>query len=198
MTNIVANSVIARAVRSVSALIENSATFVDRCANYGTFSAADSVYGYSAESALFFENSLKTRRPFAVVALNTDVKWSPTHEGCANTNLLVGGGVVVVLVDNAQFTNVGTFDEENKSWTDGPDHKNDSYVDFLNFCGGVIDDMSPKANQAPGTFKGFNSPVDLIGFREVELLETPVRSMVKERSEEDFWSAYLLFKWGQN
>ena len=181
-------STLSRAVDTARQLVAVSPTFVNRQSQYGAdqIEPINRVYLYQAETVELMM-SMRELRPFAVVGLGDDISWDAISPGCVNHNLIVGGGVFVIIVDNARFTDLGSVDEEDLLIT-GADQQGDSYCDFLNFSGGVADDMSDV----------FGTPADLIGFNGIELVEPGIRTEIDQRQNDDYWAAALKFSFGES
>lgn len=157
------------AVSAARALIAASPTFAARVASYAPGDDfLDHIYALEADSKIL--GDLKLLRPFAVVGLG-DVVYSALNPGCNQTHLVPAGGVAVVIVDTARFTDLTVDDQF------------DSYLDFLNFSGGVKDDMSNR----------FNGVNDAIGFASIETVEQADRSSFGDRRNDDFWSVVMKF-----
>lgn len=173
MPPVAATSLEAKAVKSVRDLIAASPTFIARQTAYapeGT-DPLDRVYIYEADD-MTLGVDLRTLRPFAVVGLSEDAAYRAVSN-CSVVDLEASLGVYVVFVDNARFADVG-----------GADVQSDSYLDFLNFMGGVLADMS-------GAFGG---PLDLVGFNGIETVESLSRSPINERQSDDYFAVVLKFK----
>ena len=183
-----ATSTLARSIDVAAALVAQSQTFTDRQTLYGVEAVkpADRVYLYQAESVELMM-SIPELRPFVVVGLGEDISWDAISPGCVNNNLIINGGVYVIVVDNARFTDLGTMNEEG-AITSGADKQGDSYKDFLNFSGGIADEMSEL----------FGTSVDLIGFNGIELIEPGIRTEIDERQNDDYWAAAMKFNFGQS
>ena len=181
-------STLSRAVDTARQLVAVSPAFINRQSQYGAdqIEPINRVYLYQAEHVELMM-SMRDLRPFAVVGLGDDISWDAISPGCVNHNLIVGGGVYVILVDNARFTDLGSVDEDGNQ-TPGADQQGDSYCDFLNFSGGVADDMS----------NVFGTPADLIGFNGIELIEPGIRTEIDQRQNDDYWAAALKFSFGES
>lgn len=171
-------SSMARAVSSVISLVAASATFQTRVGAANATEARAHIYGHEAytPAADNSEEGVAGLRPFAVVDIADRFDWSPLQPSCF-IRLDVSGDVVLVLEDNARETWIN--DDSEPSYSD-------SFVDFLNFAGGVIDDMNGKLNDAS---------MDTFGFQSVRMLAPPTRSDADQRGAgtDDHWFAMFVF-----
>jgi len=181
--NINPNSSIARAVASARALCQTSQTFIDRLAD--GVNAVDRVYLFETEEAEQLM-SIRSLRPFIVVGLSDDVGWDAVHPGCPNVQLETSGTVIASIVHNAKFTDLPTFAADGTTVSPGTDAHGDSYMDALNFHGGVIDDMDGR----------FGTAIDLIGFESVQLEQPPWRPEFSDRFNDDYWVSMFTFSFG--
>lgn len=168
---VAATSSVAIAVQSLIDLVAASTTFQDRVELYhsltpgsvNTAVAKNYIYAFDQFSGL--EGS-KEARPFALVGLMQHLFESNVM--CSQLNHQTGGTLFLVLVDDARKTDIT-----------GPtpaDDYNDSYIDALNFFGGVLDDLTGP-NLA-------NSPFPPL---RIETIIEPTRPDVAERQTDDFW-----------
>lgn len=182
--NITAVSTLARAVVTARALVLDSPAFQQRVADYapdGT-TPADRAFIYQAELVESLAESMREMRPMAIIGLSDEIQWDALQPGCVNPELVISGTVSVAFVDNARFTSV--FDYESEPPVAGPDKQGDSYIDFLNFSGGVLDDL----NNSFG--------LDNVGFRGITALNTGDRTELDERQNDDFWISIYQFEFG--
>ena len=151
-------STMALAVGSAIELLAASPTFQTRVGAANAAAAKANIYTYEAarRAASNGGEAIKGLRPFAIVDMSDSFNWQPISQGCSAIHLQVAGQITVVISDNARLTDIG-----------GDDGPNDSYLDFLNFAGGVMDDMSGRLN---------NGVQDTFGFQAVEMIEPPVRT----------------------
>lgn len=193
----VANSVLARAVAAARELVANSPAFRLRQQQFGTGDGSiyDRILLY--ESTLRdlprtttdgqpVKNKMSDQRPFAIVDLAENINWESLHPGCTFEHLVISGSVAVVISDNARRTQLHRYDGDGNYAGPGDDSQGDSYIDFLNFSGGVLDDMSGV----------FGSSTDLFGFEGIDLQEPGVRSSHDERHNDDYWTAVAFFNFG--
>jgi hypothetical protein len=171
-------SSMARAVSSVISLVAASATFQARVGAANATEARAHIYGHEAyiPPTANADEGVSGLRPFAVVDIADRFEWLPMQMSCF-IRLDVAGDVVLVLEDNARETWIN--DDSEPSYSD-------SFVDFLNFAGGVADDMNGKLSDA--TYDSF-------GFQSVRLLSPPTRSMPEDRgnTDTDHWFAVFAF-----
>ncbi len=111
-------------------------------------------------------------RPFVLTTL--DIHEFESIAQCSIRRLAANGSILVGFIDNARKTDVG-----------GDDDHDDSYLEFLNWCYGTIDDLSNLGLLGADT----NYP-----FTGIETLQPPMRSDLAERVNDDFWTCWLLFQ----
>ncbi len=189
MPPVTATSSVAKVVASAKSLVSNSSTFQTRTGSANATEALDHIYLYEylaneqteADAALNDPVvNANNDRPYAIVMLAEDVELSavPGYEACVGLNLLLNAGALVVLQATARYSYV----------PGGQYYRDDSYLDFLNFVGGVCDDLSGKLNDV--------NYGDLYGFRRINFLLEPTRSEDKVRHQDDFWTAWLVLSKG--
>jgi hypothetical protein len=176
---VTATSSMARAIASAIDLIASSSTFQTRVGAANAAAAKAHIYGYEtyipADGA--GDEDQSPLRPCATIDIGENFDWDAIAAGCTHIRLDVSGAVVVILEDNANLTWVNE---------DSDDDYNDSFLDFLNFCGGVIDDMSGKLH---------DSTLDTFGFQSVSMLSPPFRASTEARTAgNDHWFAVFGLK----
>lgn len=168
---VTATSSVAIAVQSLIDLVAASRTFQDRVEDYHGYEhgsvnatvAKTHIYAFDQFSVL--EGS-KEARPFALVGLMQHL--FEANVMCSQLNHHSGGTLFLVLVDDARRTDI--------NGNTPADSYNDSYIDALNFFGGVLDDLTG-TNLASATFPPFR----------FETVVEPVRPDIHERQTDDFW-----------
>ncbi len=171
---------VARSVDAARKLIARSLTFQTRINTHhggGATEANALNHVYYFDAFTWGIDNLRPKRPMAIIADN-DAQWFKIYPACARVNLSLAGSVAVVITDNARFTATNP-----NTTPPGTDDTRDSYIDFLNFWGGVIDDQDGKFNA-----DGF----DEYGFDEIEVFENPWRPLANQRTD-DHWIASVLF-----
>lgn len=168
---VTATSSVALAVQSLIDLVAASRTFQDRVEDFHGYEhgsvnatvAKNHIFAFDQFSSM--EGS-KEARPFAMVGLMQHLY--EANVMCSQLNHQTGGTLFLVLVDDARHTDV---------FSDTPtDSYNDSYLDALNFFGGVLDDLTG-TTLANATFPPFR----------FETVVEPTRPDVAERQTDDFW-----------
>lgn len=188
---ITATSSIARIVSSAKSLISNSATFQSRTESANAAAALDHIYLYEHPKDWQDESDAETldpvevennTRPYAIVMLNEGLEFSavPGYESCVGLNLQLLGGALVVIQSKALYA----------YQPEGLYEWDESYLDFLNLIGGICDDLSGKLSD---TAYG-----DLYGFRHINMLLEPTRTSRELRSQDDYWTAWLVLSKGGN
>jgi hypothetical protein len=149
-----------------------SQAFADRVAIVHPPAEGDDVPAETLAAHVFLDQvadgeGLELLRPYAL--LRYAARGSNVIADGVEISLTVGGGILLVLEDNArQTTDHGT-----------------SYGDFLNFAGGVIDDMED--------LSGRN---DYLPFKS-ELIYAPTRVRRADRQDDnDYWICVFLLTWG--
>jgi hypothetical protein len=181
---VTATSTMANALASAIALLSASSTFQTRTGSADAAAAAAHIYTFELQqnATTHPRESLDNRRAFAVVDLADNFNWDPIAAGCSAIKLQTSGSIIVVLTDNAQFTDIHGPDPD--------DGFNDSMLDFLNFCGGVMDDMSGKFNDGIS---------DTFGFQSISMVMQPTRTAADMRdatgdgAAEDCWEVIFAF-----
>lgn len=173
---VTATSSMARAIASAISLVAASSTFQTRVGAGNATAALASIYAYElyepAENVA--DEDQAALRPCAVIDFGENFEWIALAQGCSSISLDCSGQILVIIEDNAA-----------KKWVnaDSTDDYNDSFLDFLNYCGGVMDDMSGKLN---------NGSEDTFGFSGVSMLAPPMRTPHEERtSVNDQWFAFF-------
>ncbi len=172
---VTATSSMARSIASAITLLSRSATFQTRVGAASAAAALPHIYGYEPYRAGVEDHA--DHRPRAIVDFSENFQWLPLQRACTHIRLDVAGQVLVILEDNANF-----------NWLDETSDAdfNDSFIDFSNFAGGVMDDMSGLLNDA--TYDSF-------GFQSITMLSPPVRTDIADRSSDhDFWFAVFAFE----
>lgn len=165
---VTATSSVAIAVQSLIDLVAASETFQDRIETWHSLPAGSVTstvakeYIYAFDQFSGIEGS-KEARPFALVGLMQHLFEAKVM--CSQLNHQTGGTLFLVLVDDARHTD-----------TENGDDYNDSYLDALNFFGGVLDDITGQGLA--------NSPFPPQRF---ETVVEPTRPDVAERQTDDFW-----------
>ena len=174
-------SVMAKAVVAARNLILSSTVFKERC-------KLDEDCPHPAEHLFLYETrkrnvNVAAQRPCCVIGLN-NMDWSQILPGCARVNLISNGAVIVILTDHARKRD---FEESNPRFD-----AEDSYIDFLNFFGGVMDEMDGRlGDHAYDGNIGFQ-------FNSIELLDVPDRTPYQDRTGDDFWAGVAAFHWGRD
>jgi hypothetical protein len=168
---VTATSSAAIAVQSLIDLVAASDTFQDRLEDYhgyehGTMNSSIAKQHIYAFDQFSETEGSKDARPFAVVGLMQHLY--EANVMCGQLNHQTSGTLFLVLVDNARHT-----DTEGDPATDG---YNDSYIDALNFFGGVLDDLTGAALAS--------SPFPPLRF---ETVVEPTRPDIHHRQTDDFW-----------
>lgn len=189
--SVTATSPIAQACQGAIDVIANSSIFQTRVSTHHASTTNDSagalkhIYGYEAWER--GEASLDSMRPFAAVI---DGESFYTRIGiCDQSNFRANGSVVVVISDIARYTDAHG-DSPTDDW-------NDSWIDFLNFCDGVC-------NEVAGDFGGpkIDPNETFWPFREIQTLEVPTRTPVKTRRvgqrKYDWWEVAYGWTWGED
>ena len=141
-----------------------SATFVNRI----LANTADQPEDHVHLDQLADNSGLDALRPYALLRIAGRGS-NPIAEGI-EISLTVGGGILLLLDDISR----------------GPTHRL-SYLDFLDFCGNVIDDLEDLSGQS-----------DYLPFKS-ELIFAPQRTLRANRtSDNDYWTAVFLLNWGDN
>lgn len=171
-------STLALAVDDIVDLVAQSATFQQRVATYHGVAASDAnarlhIFGFDQWEP---GNDSLCVRPFAVVGVTEHVM-SNLCQGAA-TNYHPRGGLVLILVDDARFT-----DWQGDS---AVDNQIDSYMDALNWMSGVVQDF----NNVAGGGGHFNWP-------EIETIIEPSRSSIVDRQSDDFWIVMYGLRFGE-
>ncbi len=149
---------ISLALTGLETLLVNSATFRSELGTTSTIEASESVYFDYVK-----DNDQEFKRPFAVVAEN-GAGYSQFAGGDRN-HLKANGSLVLTLVANAK----------------NRDHHKSSKITFLNFAGGVIDEIAAL----------FGSD-QFYPFRSIETLAQAERTAPDDRDEEnDFWEIHF-------
>jgi len=168
---VTATSSAAIAVQSLIDLVAASTTFQDRIETYHNLTP-DSVTSAIAKKYIYgFDQFSETEgsreaRPFAVVGLMQHLY--EANVMCGQLNHQTSGTLFLVLCDNARNTNT-----EGNPPADG---YNDSYIDALNFFGGVLDNLTGAALAS--------SPFPPLRF---ETAVEPTRPDIHHRQTDDFW-----------
>lgn len=172
-------SFMAKAVVAARNLVINSEVMQERCKYHeGCPDSSNHVHLYD----IYRRNkTVQSMRPCAVVGLS-DMDFNQIMPGCSVVNLKTAGGVVLTIVDNARLTN--------HEQTNARDDSDDSYIDFMNFFGGVLDSMDGRlANHSYDGNIGFP-------FRGIEVLEEPMRVPYTDRASQDYWAGIAVLTWG--
>lgn len=151
------------ALTGARALVSKSAAFQGRFG--GTEAQAlQRIYGDDAEQNLTPGKTLANLRPFAVVCADAH-GYVQIGEGSRIT-LGGTGGILVLLSDNPRT----------------PENHTESYFDFCNWIGQVMDDIS----ELPGrnTYWPFNR---------IDMVADPLRPPLTSRADDDYWLAGYLF-----
>lgn len=159
----------ALAVTSARTLISQSSTFQnyinDRHEGGATAAnALNHIYLFEVWSS---QEDIQDKRPYCLITLD-DHAYDQLAQ-CSVPSLVTNGGVLAIFSDTAQAAN--TADNEG-----GTDEYYDSYVHFLNFMFGTLDDMS-------GLFGG-DSVYDFNG---IALPGPPDRPPIADRDSDDYW-----------
>jgi len=168
---VTATSSAAIAVQSLIDLVAASTTFQDRVEAYHGF-APGTVDSAIAKDFIFafdqFSNIEGSRelRPFALVGLLQHLYQANVM--CGQLNHQTSGTLFLVLVDDARYVDIRP--------GQAIDSYNDSYIDALNFFGGVLDDLTGAALAS--------SPFPPLRF---ETVVEPTRPDIHERQTDDFW-----------
>lgn len=169
----------ALAIAGTIELIANSATFQNRIADYHddmTATEADALLHIYSFDVYKPGVDLSSLRPFAMVGL-ADANWNRLVQ-CSAVQYLPSGTIVVVLEDNARFT---------ECFGDDPDDSyGDSFIDALNFFGGVVDDWSGLAGGSDYTFPPSS----------IRTIEPAFRPDINSRQTDDCWTTILAIEWG--
>lgn len=129
---------------------------------------ADAAKKVIAWDTLTDNEGLAKRRPFAIVKISTRGA-NEVGEGIT-IDLVAGGGVIIYLTDNARAT---------------LDH-NQSYRDFLGWCGMVMDEMEQ--------LSGLD---DYLPFHDAEMILPPQRTPRNARTQDnDYWETAFLLQYG--
>lgn len=153
-----------KALESATDILAESSSFQSRCGA----ADADAAANYIGWDTLADNEGLHDRRPFAIVKVTARGS-NQVSEGIA-VDLVAGGGVLVYLCDNARAN---------------LDHS-ESYLDFLEFVGGVIDDMEADSGVS-----------DAFPFHTAELILPPQRTPRSERTpDNDYWETAFLLQYG--
>jgi hypothetical protein len=154
----------AAALDAATETLAASASFQDRLGVGSAAAAKDHI----AWDTLVDNDGLQGQRPFAILKVSTR-GGNEVGEGIT-IDLVAGGGIIVYLADNARET---------------ADH-NDSYRNFLEFCGNVIDDMEE--------LSGFG---DYLPFHDAEMILPPQRTPRNQRTtDNDYWETAFLLQYG--
>lgn len=175
---VTATSSLALAVQGLIDLIAESTTFQNRVATYHSIAASEAnarlhIYGFDQ-----FDNIEGSRdmRPFAIVGVAQHI-----HEAvamCSQIQHNSKGTLILTLVDNARYTDT--------RGDDPADDYNDSYIDFCNFVGGVLDGLNGAALE-DAAFPPYN----------IETIVEPSRPPVVERETDDHWIAIYSVSFGE-
>ena len=112
-------------------------------------------------------DGLATARPYALLRFAGRGS-NPIAEG-VEISLIVGGGILLLLEDNARETST---------------HES-SYLDFLTWCGEVIDEMEDLSGKD-----------DKLPFKS-EMVFAPQRTPRNQRTgDNDYWTCVFLLSWG--
>lgn len=163
---VTASGSMALAIDAARTLVLASTAFTARVAAAPTQgTAAEHVYLDIAENY----DRLQDLRPFLSLKY-ADRNSVVIAEGVA-VDLIVNGDLVLVIEDNANYPE--------------PTDHNDSYLDFLNFAGGVIDDIEELSGS--DAYLPFRS----------EMLIAPRRTPRAEREEKnDYWATAFRLTYG--
>ncbi len=145
---------ISLALTGLETLLINAATFRDEVGTTSTIEASESVYFDYDE-----DNDQDFVRPYALVR-ESGAGYSQFAGGDRN-HMKANGSVMLLLTANAKH----------------PSHHKSSKITFLNFAGGVIDEIAAL----------FGSD-QFYPFRSIETLDPAMRTSPNDRSEgNDFW-----------
>lgn len=164
------------ALRGLALQVATSATFQARLAAADVAAAQQKIF---YDAALIAEplETLARLRPFALVIAD-EHGYEQFAEGLGiETGAL--GSLLIVLSDNVRG---------------GLDHSA-SYLDFCDFCGGVLDDVAALNGSAYDAGTGPGSGA-YFPWRSCELLHRPMRSPREEQTAgHDYWWAAYRFVW---
>ncbi len=197
MSGVAPTCSISRAVHAARTLISLSPTFQAAVGADSADEALASVYYFEAVPELLGEvggdegcpgESVapeKSMRPLAVIGDDPDARWYPYRSGCHEQPLLFSGSVFVTLSMDV----------------DPEQSDSDSYLSFLNFFGGVSDDMGGREDPSnPGEWLApplFCSDLDTYGFKEIVLAMPVGRPVLDDRESDDYWLVDLIFSRGE-
>ena len=187
---VTATSGFAKACQGAIDILARSSTFQNRVSTYHSGTAAtvagalNHIYGY--ECFLRDSVSLADLRPYALVIDDESV--FDRIGQCQQHQMDLSVGVLVVISDKARLTDV-----HGESPTDD---WNDSWLDFLNFSGGVMDDAAAVFGGDYDAGASFYWP-----FHTIETVSASVRTPVKSRNPgddgSDYWEAIFSWQYGE-
>ena len=177
---VVATSHLARAVSSIRNLLAGSTTFQSRTDSADATEAMRHVHLYEHRHDVYIEpppelDQSELDRPYAVIMLDDQQQYSAIYASCVGVSLLLDAAVLVILQQTARYA----------AAADSEHDPADSYLDFLNFVGGVVEDLDGKLGDVTAG--------DEYGFRSVQMIMSPVRTSPEHRQSEDYWTTWLLF-----
>lgn len=151
-------------------LVAASSTFQTR-RGVATAAAAAPFLKFHEEAVIFLQPgvTLAEQRPFGVIGIDRH-GFLQIGQGL-QVHLGATGGILVLLSDNPRT----------------PDNHSESFVDFSDFVGGVMDDVA--ANSGKSYNAGANS---YWPFNSIELVVDPYRPPMTESEADDFWVAAFV------
>lgn len=159
-----ATTSMAKSLESATDILAASSTFRGRCGA----SDATAAKRYIGWDTLADNEGLQERRPFAIVKVTARGS-NQVSEGIA-VDLVAGGGVLIYMCDDARYS----------------DDHSESYIDFLEFIGGAMDNMELVSGVS-----------DAFPFHSAELILPPQRTPRSERTpQNDYWEAAFLLQYG--
>ncbi len=169
----------ALAAHGAKALVAKAPEFQDYIGLHHQVTAneANALNHIFIDELLDHENDVhESRRPFALVT--TEDHEYVSQFQCNSPQLVTSGGILVLFVDNARFTDIGT--KENP----GPDSIDDSWTNNSNWVYGTIDDFSSQGLLQQISFQ----------FNQFSTFLPPVRSALAERPNIDIWLTIINFQ----
>ena len=175
---ITATSSMAIALSGIVDLLAQSTVFQNRMAAWHDEAASEAnarlhIFGFDQYNPADDSNIV---RPFAVVGTTRHV-WDAICQGSV-IQYLPTGTVLVILVDDARYADCFR--------DNAVDGQLDSYMDALNWMGGIFDGWSGSV----GTGAGFPIP-------HIEPVVEPSRPDVTARESDDFWISMWACNYGE-
>lgn len=173
--SITPTSSIAKALSSAKTLLATSATFRQHVGAPSVDIAKGKIYLYETWSN---DEDLSAIRPFASITLEPGTIYRPIFEQGSCVNWFVELAVNIHLESPAHNGPASDISESIEL-------SDDSYLEFLNFCGGVLEEIGELVS----------TDIDTFGFRAAEIPFEPERTDPFRRGDSpdnDFWQVDIL------